>query len=449
MNANEQQTLFLPAGQVLSVVAASGASGSAIRMAKLPGGGDAQSVTAITTGATFKFGPYADTERFNIICTAGSLTVSQAVPVPDTDATMAGNSDHVVPTQKAVKTAIAQGVAGVDTLDELLPATAENDVIVAGPSPFTWVKKTIAQFKTILGLGSAAYTESTAYDPAGTAAGIIASSISDSDTTHCPDGNSVFDALALKANLTAPAFVSVGLPEKTPVNATPTKLTLPVADLAILEAGDTVGFEEATFTKVSSDPAAGEFIDAAGLAALLNALEGWTGVAAEGVVTATSDAKGTAQNGKVATITHLGITTSGGSEVAKAEAKLTSSELAQLAVGDDVTFDSVTFTKAAATSVPANEFADVAGLISCIDGMTAWAAVLNGSDIDIEAAEVGAASNDKVINLIYYRASAGAVNGTVGIINEICADADYIYHCVGANTVTGANWRRIARGSAY
>ena len=47
MNANEQQTLFLPAGQVLSVVAASGASGSAIRMAKLPGGGDAQSITAI------------------------------------------------------------------------------------------------------------------------------------------------------------------------------------------------------------------------------------------------------------------------------------------------------------------------------------------------------------------------------------------------------------------
>ena len=76
LSANEQQTLFLPAGQVLSVVAASGASGSAIRMAKLPGGGDAQSVTAITTGATFKFGPYADTERFNIICTAGSLTVS-------------------------------------------------------------------------------------------------------------------------------------------------------------------------------------------------------------------------------------------------------------------------------------------------------------------------------------------------------------------------------------
>lgn len=229
MNANEQQTLFLPAGQVLSVVAASGASGSAIRMAKLPGGGDAQSVTAITTGATFKFGPYADTERFNIICTAGSLTVSQAVPVPDTDATMAGNSDHVVPTQKAVKTAIAQGVAGVDTLDELLPATAENDVIVAGPSPFTWVKKTIAQFKTTLGLGTAAYTESTAYDPAGTAAGIIAPSISDSDTTHCPDGNSVFDALALKLDKAQAAPTILQLPEKTPVNAVAAERTLTFA----------------------------------------------------------------------------------------------------------------------------------------------------------------------------------------------------------------------------
>ena len=454
LSANEKTTLFLPAGQVLSVVAASGASGSAIRMAKLPGGGDAQSVTAITTGATFKFGPYADTERFNIICTAGSLTVSQAVPVPDTDATMAGNSDHVVPTQKAVKTAIAQGVAGVDTLDELLPATAENDVIVAGPSPFTWVKKTIAQFKTILGLGTAAYTAATAYDAAGAAAGIIASSISDSDTTHCPDGNSVFNALALKAPLASPSFTgatsfaAVGLPNKTPVNATGTTLTLPVADLAILVAGDTIEFEEVTCTK-AVEAGAGKFDSAAELATLLNDLDGWTVAENAGVVTAVSDALGTAQNGKIATLTHLGATTSGGSAEAKAGAKLLAAELARLANGDTVTFDGETFTKAAATSVTAGEFADVDGLILCIDGMTNWTAALNGSDIDIEAADVGAASNDKVINLIYYRASAGAVNGTEGITNEICADADFIYHCVGANTVADANWRRIARGDVY
>lgn len=373
LSANQETTLHLPAGQVLSV-STSDAAGSAIRMARVPGGGDPQSITAIA-GSNLTFGPYALPERFNIVCTAGTITLSMAAYDPASDATDA----------------------------EVTAALAA----------------------------------------------LLATSLSGSDATHAPTAKAVYDALALKANLTAPAFVSVGLPEKTPVNATPTMLTLPVADLAILEAGDTVGFEEATFTKVSSDPAAGEFIDAAGLAALLNALEGWTGAEDTGVVTATSDALGTAQNGKIATITHLGATTSGGSELEKAKAKLTSSELAQLAVGDDVTFDSVTFTKAAATSVPANEFADVAGLISCIDGMTAWAAVLNGSDIDIEAAEVGAASNDKVINLIYYRASAGAIAGTVGVTNEICADADYIYHCVGANTVAGANWRRIARGSAY
>jgi hypothetical protein len=374
MNANEKQTLTLAAGQVLTITAASGVTGLVVRLPRLPGGGEAQSVTPIA-GANLTFGPYAKTERFYISCDAGTVTLTTAAYDPASDATDA----------------------------EVTAALAA----------------------------------------------LLTTSLSGSDATHAPTAKAVYDALALKANLIAPAFVSVGLPEKIPVNATPTKLTLPVADLAILEAGDTVGFEDATFTKVSSGPAAGEFIDASGLAALLNALDGWTGAENTGVVTATSDALGTAQNGKIATITHLGAMTSGGSELAKAEAKLTSSELAQLAVGDDVTFDSVTFTKAAATSVPDNEFADVAGLISCIDGMTAWAAVLNGSDIDIEAAEVGAASNDKVINLIYYRASAGAGNGTVGIINEICADADYIYHCVGANTVAGANWRRIARGSVY
>lgn len=86
LSANEKTTLFLPAGQVLSVVAASGASGSAIRMAKLPGGGDAQSITAIA-GANLTFGPYAATERFEIICTAGTLTITTAVHDPSLYAT--------------------------------------------------------------------------------------------------------------------------------------------------------------------------------------------------------------------------------------------------------------------------------------------------------------------------------------------------------------------------
>lgn len=46
-------------------------------------------------------------------------------------------------------------------------ATAENDFIVAGPTPFAWLKKTLAQVKVILGLGSAAYTASGDYATSG------------------------------------------------------------------------------------------------------------------------------------------------------------------------------------------------------------------------------------------------------------------------------------------
>ena len=87
MNANEQKTFHLPAGQVLTVVASSGASGSAVRMSTAPGGGDPQSITAITTGSASTFGPYAQTERFNIICAAGTLTITETVPDPSLGAT--------------------------------------------------------------------------------------------------------------------------------------------------------------------------------------------------------------------------------------------------------------------------------------------------------------------------------------------------------------------------
>jgi hypothetical protein len=47
-------------------------------------------------------------------------------------------------------------------------AEAENDFLVGAPTPFgTWVRKTLAQVKTILGLGSAAYTASGDYAVAG------------------------------------------------------------------------------------------------------------------------------------------------------------------------------------------------------------------------------------------------------------------------------------------
>lgn len=370
MIPNTEETLALPAGQVLTLTASATATGLAIRLPVTPGGGANQSVTAIA-GATLYFGPYTQSERFRIICTGGTITPTMAEQAIDTDGTLAANSDNRLASQKAVKTyvdallplldaLVYQGVisnlatfpaankgdvykitaagsiggtgptvasgdmaicntdstsagtyaqvgtkwdiveAAFESLDDILPATAESDFIVAGADPFTWakkslanvkttlglgtaaytastayvahtaataendvlvggpnpfgawVKKTLTEFKTILGLGTAAYTASTAYDAAGTAAGIIASSISDSDTTHCPDGNSVYDALALKAPLSGPAFTGtvtaanisptiLCLAEKTPVNAVAATGTLTFSGQPAEEETVTIG----------------------------------------------------------------------------------------------------------------------------------------------------------------------------------------------------------------
>ncbi|MDI6742655.1 MAG: hypothetical protein QMD11_07935 [Smithella sp.] len=81
IKANESQTILLPAGHLLTLTNSSGAIGLAVRLSRLPGGGNAQSTTAIGT-ATITFGPYALPERFNIICTAGVIMPSVAVPDP-------------------------------------------------------------------------------------------------------------------------------------------------------------------------------------------------------------------------------------------------------------------------------------------------------------------------------------------------------------------------------
>jgi hypothetical protein len=81
LSANQETTLHLPAGQVLSV-STSDAAGSAIRMARVPGGGDPQSITAIA-GSNLTFGPYALPERFKIVCTAGTISVSMAPYDPE------------------------------------------------------------------------------------------------------------------------------------------------------------------------------------------------------------------------------------------------------------------------------------------------------------------------------------------------------------------------------
>lgn len=69
-----------------------------------------------------------------------------------TDETFADASDKKIPTQKAVKDYVDTVVAGIEIGSGDLPAaTAENDFISANGS-FVWVKKTLAEVITILGL---------------------------------------------------------------------------------------------------------------------------------------------------------------------------------------------------------------------------------------------------------------------------------------------------------
>ncbi|MCK5641145.1 MAG: hypothetical protein KAJ19_10120, partial [Gammaproteobacteria bacterium] len=43
----------------------------------------------------------------------------------------------------------------------------------------------------------------------------------------------------------------------------------------------------------------------------------------------------------------------------------------------------------------------------------------------------------------------GGIDGTVGVANEHCADASYVYHAIAANTIADANWRRVSLGAVY
>lgn len=436
MIPNTQETLALPAGQVLTLTATATSTGTVIRLPVTPGGGAPQSITAVA-GATLYFGPYTQSERFKIICTGGTIVPTMAEQALDTDGTLAADSDNRIASQKAVKTYVdallplldaltycgvisslatfpaanagdvykitAAGAIGgtgplvtsgdmaicntdstsagtyaevgtkwdlleeaFDTLDDIIQATAEsdflvsgaspfawakktltevksilglgtaaytastayvahtaataeNDVLVGGPNPFgAWVKKTLSEFKTILGLGTAAYTASTAYDAAGTAAGIIASSISDSDTTHCPDGNSVYDALAAKAPLSSPAFTGtvtaanisptlLCIAEKTPVNAVAATGTLTFSGQPAEEETVTIGSTTYAFqTAIGAGTAAAGVLTFTGNAVdnetvtldtgsnervytFQNAIDA-SGVAAEGVLTLSGNA---------------------------------------------------------------------------------------------------------------------------------------------------------------
>ena len=80
---NNKETLFLPAGQILTLANPSGSAGLAVRLSRVPGGGDSQSVTALA-GSDVTFGPWSAPERFDVSCTTGTVTATMASVDPAT-----------------------------------------------------------------------------------------------------------------------------------------------------------------------------------------------------------------------------------------------------------------------------------------------------------------------------------------------------------------------------
>ena len=260
-------------------------------------------------------------------------------------------------------------------------------------------------------------------------------------------GGSAKTEILTNKTLTTPTINQPALrlaPATLPLNAVAGSAELPAALTALLEADDKVDGDGFEFTMVAADPTAIQFTDVAGLTALINGLANLNAVNDAGKVTITAATKGVVGNDIVIAERIIVSTTSGGSEVAKAACVINAAVLAQLYNGSGVVFDGVNYEKAATTDVPTHKFADTAGLISCIDATTDWAAAASGSDIAVTAAVNGAAFNDKVVTAVYPKLTASGQNGTVGVAGDIKFDANNIYICTATNTIADANWKATA-----
>jgi hypothetical protein len=75
-------------------------------------------------------------------------------------------------------------------------------------------------------------------------------------------------------------------------------------------------------------------------------------------------------------------------------------------------------------------------------------------DVDLEAKVAGTVGNVDLVKVganitISGAKLAGGVDGTVGVKDQIEVDSTNLYICIGANTTSGTNWRKISLGSAY
>jgi len=118
-------------------------------------------------------------------------------------------------------------------------------------------------------------------------------------------------------------------------------------------------------------------------------------------------------------------------------------------------------TVAGEVTIGANAPAAVTNIVTAItaDLATVTAVDSTGDTVLVTAATKGVAgdlivftensTNMAVDGAGTLGATTAGVDGTVGVANEVSADASYLYHAIATNTIADANWRRIDLGSAY
>ena len=248
----------------------------------------------------------------------------------------------------------------------------------------------------------------------------------------------------LRRVLTTVGDVGIPFVAAPPVNAVDSALTLEQATIETVQvaAGNgTTIFNGVTYTyDAAPDPLLFEYDDMASIAALINATADWGAAGAvDLVITATLG--GAYWNGNALVANHVEDTTAGGGAGAAATAVITADAVTATAVGDTVTFDGVTYTRAAATDVPAGEFLNIAGLALCIDAEADWGAAVAGN-LTITAAVNGAIWNGFDVGVNYNRVTAAGVNGTPAVQGAVLVDATRIYVSLLAGEFENASWVR-------
>jgi len=241
---------------------------------------------------------------------------------------------------------------------------------------------------------------------------------------------------------------AVGVPLFVPVNAVAAADDIEANVVGLLADGDTCtvtvpNVAPYVFTFDAASVVADlEFRDAVELAALINAIPGVTAVENAGVVEMEATAGGLFGNGITVSVGYLADTTAGGGAGAPGVAQITAADIAELAIGDTITFDGNVYTMAAATSVPDREFQNTAGIAACIDAEADWGAAVAVTDVDITSAANGAIWNGFTVVLNYNRDFAGGVDGTPAVAGAITIAGGRIYYSTTSGGAENAGWQR-------